>query len=182
VLAWLKRTLDRSQTARKLYGSSVTQARQPAFYADWGVPDTPQGRFEMLVLHLALAVDRLAREGPAGQRLALALNETFVDDMDAVMREMTFSDLAVPREIKQVAAALLDRHQAYAQALSATQGDALDEALSAQLGYLAPAKTIDMRALAGYMRRAVAALDAEPPARVLGGQIAWPAPRHGKED
>ena len=48
VLGWLKRRLGRDQTARKLYGSIVTQARRPAFYAAWGVPDTPQGRFEMV--------------------------------------------------------------------------------------------------------------------------------------
>ena len=81
------------------------------------IPDTPQGRFEMVVLHVVLVVRRLTREGPAGARLARALNEAFIADMDDNMREMTFGDLRVPREIKQVTAALLDRHKAYSDAL-----------------------------------------------------------------
>ena len=47
-----RRVLNR--TARSLYGSIVTAARRPAFYANWGVPDTIQGRFEMIAAHLAL--------------------------------------------------------------------------------------------------------------------------------
>jgi hypothetical protein len=74
----------------------VTAARAHNFYAQWGVPDTVQGRFEMIALHVALALRRLDKEGAAGRRLGLALTEAFVVDMDDTMREMTFGDLAVP--------------------------------------------------------------------------------------
>ena len=174
MLAWLKRRLDRSLTAAKLYGSIVTQARRVHFYADLGIPDTPQGRFEMVVLHLALVVPRLSREGAAGQRLARALNERFIVDMDDTMREMTFGDLAVPREIKQVTTALLDRHAAYSAGL-ATQDDAqLQATLADQLRYLGANKPFDSIGLAGYMRRAASLLDLEPDARILGGELPWP--------
>jgi cytochrome b pre-mRNA-processing protein 3 len=176
VLGWLKRRLDRSRTARKLYGSIVTQARRPVFYAEWGIPDTPQGRFEMVVLHLALAARRLAREGAAGQRLARAVNERFIVDMDDTMREMTFGDLRVPREIKQVTAALLDRHRAYADALGETEAVKLQEAMAAQLRYLGDSGQFDIVHLADYMRRAAAALDLVSGARLLGGNLEWPEP------
>lgn len=184
MLAWLKRRLDRSRTARKFYGSIVTQARRPVFYAAWDMPDDPRGRFEMVVLHLVLAVRRLAREGASGQRLARALNERFITDMDDVMREMTFGDLAVPREIKQVTAALLDRHKAYAAALAMPDDAHLQTTLATQLGYLGAGSAIDIAALARYMRRAAAMLDAELGADVLAGGITWPEPdgASGKED
>lgn len=177
MLAWLKRRQDRSQTARKIYGSIVTQARHPVLYGEWGVPDTPQGRFEMIVLHLALADRRLMRSGGEGPRLARALNELFIVDMDDTMREMTFGDLAVPREIKQVTAALLDRHKAYAAALAAPRSPALQETLAGQLGYLGESQAFDMVGLADYVRDAAAGLDRQPNSQVLAGDLPWPEHR-----
>ena len=82
-------------------------------------PTQLQGRFEMIVLHLALV---LAPAQPGGRERAGAwrgaLSEAFMVDMDDNMREMTFGDLAVPREIKRAAAALFDRHAAYLAALA----------------------------------------------------------------
>lgn len=176
MLGWLKRRFGRAQTARKLYGSNVTQARRQPFYADWGIPDTPQGRFEMVVLHLVLVVRRLTREGAAGARLARALNEAFIADMDDNMREMTFGDLRVPREIKQVTAALLDRHKAYAEALQDPHGPKLEEALARQLRYLGDTQQFAIVALADYMHRAASTLDSVPAKRLLDGNIEWPDP------
>jgi cytochrome b pre-mRNA-processing protein 3 len=176
VLAWLKRRLDRATTARKLYGSVVTQARRQAFYADWHIPDTPQGRFEMVVLHLVLLVRRLTREGAPGGRLARALNETFIADMDDSMREMTFGDLRVPREIKQVTAALLDRHQAYDAALRDPHVSNLEEALARQLRYLGDSPQFDIVALADYMHRAASMLDSVSGRHLLDGNFEWPDP------
>ncbi len=60
MLAWLMQRAHRRRTARSLYGSIVTQARSPGLYAGWGVPDTPEGRFEIIGLHLVLILRRLA--------------------------------------------------------------------------------------------------------------------------
>jgi cytochrome b pre-mRNA-processing protein 3 len=180
MLAWLKKSRARRRTARSLYGSIVTAARERIFYADWGVPDTIQGRFEMIVLHLVPVLRRLGGEGEAGRRMARALSETFVVDMDDIMREMTFGDLAVPREIKRATAALYDRHQAYLAALAAPGEASLQEALKAQMAYLDPAGRIDARSLSGYVRKAVAALDRQPAAQILAGQPVWPDPPDGR--
>jgi cytochrome b pre-mRNA-processing protein 3 len=154
----------------------VTQARRRPFYADWHIPDTPQGRFEMVVLHLVLVVRRLTREGAAGARLARALNETFVADMDDSMREMTFGDLRVPREIKQVTAALLDRHKSYDAALQGPQVAGLQEALAGQLGYLGDSRQFAIVALADYMQRVTSRLDSASGGRLLDGNLEWPDP------
>src|SRR5580700_5815906 len=104
MLALLKKNRALRQTARLLYGSIVTAARQRIFYACWGIPDTLQGRFEVLLVHIVLAQCRLAAESERGLRLARALSEAFVMDMDDCMRELTFGDLGVPREVGSAAA------------------------------------------------------------------------------
>lgn len=174
MLAWLRKNRDRRLVARSLYGSSVTQARAPAFYADWGVPDTLQGRFEMIVLHLALVLRRLGREGEAGRRLGQDLAEAFVVDMDDAMRELTFSDLRVPKEIKRATAALFDRHTAYLAGLISGDDIQLAEALARQLAYLDPGGLLDAKSLADYVKRCAAALDATAAARVFSGELVWP--------
>jgi cytochrome b pre-mRNA-processing protein 3 len=167
-----RRVLNR--TARSVYGSIVTAARRPAFYANWGVPDTIQGRFEMIAAHLALAVRRLGSEAEAGRRLAQAVIEAFVIDMDDAMRELTFGDLAVPREIKRATAAVFDRHNAYLAALDGPN-DMLQEAIEAQLAYL-DATGLDAGNLAGYVRRAAEMLNGQPGAQILAGKLVWPDP------
>ena len=176
MLAWLKTMSDRRQTARSLYGSIVTRAREPVFYAAWGVPDTVQGRFEMIALHLVLVLRRLGAEGRAGGRLGRALTEAFVVDLDDAMREMTFGDLAVPREVKRAAAALFDRHRAYLAALGAAHDLTLAQAIGAQLAYLDPGGCLDAHNLAVYVRRCASALDGEPTAPILAGRLDWPPP------
>ena len=174
MLAWLKTRSNRRQTARSLYGSIVTRAREPVLYAAWGVPDTVQGRFEMIVLHLVLVLRRLAAEGRARERLARALTEAFMVDLDDTMREMTFGDLAVPREAKRAAAALFDRHRAYLAALDTGRDLTLAQAIGAQLAYLGAGDDLNALAVAAYMRTCASALDAEPAALILAGQVAWP--------
>ena len=176
MLAWLNKNRSRRRTARSLYGSIVTAARRTAFYADWGVPDTVQGRFEMIVLHLVLVQHRLGAEGEAGARLARALSEAFVVDMDDGMREMTFGDLAVPREIKRATAALFDRHHAYLAALAGTDDMSVQQALASQMAYLEAEGGVNVPRLAAYMRAAARALDGQAAAQIFGGEVVWPDP------
>jgi cytochrome b pre-mRNA-processing protein 3 len=176
MFAWLSRRLDRRRTARELYGSIVTQARTPVFYAAWGIPDTLTGRCEILILHLCAVLNRLSQEGSEGVSLARALSEAFIADMDANMRELTFGDLAVPREIKRTAAALFDRNRAYRRALEARQPTPVLQALQAQMAYLAPGR-LDAARLAHYMLEVAQCLDRQSGSALLAGRLGWPAPR-----
>src|SRR5262249_6682369 len=106
---------------------------------------------------------------------AQRVTEAFVVDMDDAMREMTFSDLAVPREVERATAALLDRHKAYLAALAAQDDFSLQQAIATQLAYLGPA-SIDAKRLAEYVRSGAAVLAEQPGAQVLAGVLAWPSP------
>ena len=81
------------------YRSIVAQSRQPKFYAEWGVPDTVTGRFDMVSLHLALFLRRLNGE-PAARDFTQALVDLFFSDMDRSIRELGVTDLGVPKKIK----------------------------------------------------------------------------------
>jgi cytochrome b pre-mRNA-processing protein 3 len=95
--------------------------------------------------------------------------------MDASMREMTFGDLAVPKEVKLTAAALFDRHSAYRGPLRARQVAALAGILRVQLAYLAAAGRMDVDRLAHYMLQAADGLGRHSAGELLAGGLAWPA-------
>ena len=92
-------------TIEAIYGMIVTQAREPLFYRDLGVPDTVNGRFDLVVLHLWMVLHRLkSMEGAAD--LSQALFDHFCDDMDANLREMGVGDLTVPKRMRAFGEAL----------------------------------------------------------------------------
>jgi len=82
-------------TISALYGMIVAQARLPCFYRDYAVADTVNGRFDLIVLHLALVIERLMPEAGL-QGLGQGLFDRFCQDMDHNLREMGVGDLKVP--------------------------------------------------------------------------------------
>jgi len=174
MLTRLRLWRDRHEKARFLYGSIVTQARSRGFYAHWGVPDTADGRFEMIVLHLVMVLHRLGREGQAGQRLAQALTEAFAVDLDDNLREMTVGDLAVPRHVKRAVGALHERHVSYGAALAASDDGPLTAALHARLEAVGAGAGLEAGRFCTYIRQVSHRLDLLPGAEVLAGRIAWP--------
>ena len=117
MLRWLRQRAETSRKAEELYGSVVAAARQPDFYGALGVPDTPEGRFELVALHLFLALEGLRGKGAAAEALARRTIETFVIDMDDCMREMGVGDLTVPKKVKRAAAGFYERASIYRQDL-----------------------------------------------------------------
>ena len=100
MLDFLNARTDMRRKAGKIYGAIVTQARRPAFYADLGVPDTPSGRYEMVVVHLVLVLERLRSAPAADADLPRLLVEAFIADMDDSLREMGTGDLTVPKKVR----------------------------------------------------------------------------------
>ncbi|MBS0529878.1 MAG: ubiquinol-cytochrome C chaperone, partial [Proteobacteria bacterium] len=73
-------------TIEAIYGMIVAQAREPLFYQALGVPDTVNGRFDMVLLHLWMVLRRL--KSGDGEGVSQALFDHFCSDMDANLREM----------------------------------------------------------------------------------------------
>lgn len=145
----------------------VTGARQPFFYSECGVEDTPEGRYEMIALHLFLVIERLKGAGPQADRVAQRVMEAFVTDMDDSMREMGVGDLSVGKKVKRSAAGLYERFRAYRKAL-AERGDALSMAI----GEFVPGIT-DARTVAAYVESRARALTRTEAEAVLNGQVAF---------
>ena len=118
MLNWLRSRFPTAKTASGLYGSIVAQARQTAFFSAGGVPDTMEGRFGMIGVHMFLVLERIRHEGDAGQPLGRALLECFMTDMDDNMREIGIGDMVVPRRVKKAAAALHEQLDAYRTAIA----------------------------------------------------------------
>jgi cytochrome b pre-mRNA-processing protein 3 len=165
----------RHDTISTLYGTIVAQARLPCFYREYAVPDTINGRFDLLVLHLAIALDRLAADAKLRQ-LGQALFDRFCQDMDHNLREMGVGDLSVPKEMQRMGEAFYGRAQAYRAALTAPGQAALVEALKRNIYNGAPSVPAAPVRLAAYMREAVGGVGAQEPAELLAGTLRWPDP------
>lgn len=155
------------------YGAIVAQARQPAFYRFYSVPDTVNGRFEMVVLHAALMVSRLEADS-ALRKLGQAVFDRFCSDMDANLREMGVGDIGVPRKMKAIGEAFFGRKRAYAAALAEPGLDGLVVTLQRNVygGVAADAQGW----LAEYVREANRMLAATEANALLAGRAAFPDP------
>jgi cytochrome b pre-mRNA-processing protein 3 len=159
-------------TIEAIYGMIVTQAREPLFYRDLGVPDTVNGRFDLLVLHLWMVLQRL-RPMEGGSGLSQALFDRFCDDMDANLREMGVGDLTVPKRMQAFGEAFYGRVAAYDLA-SAAGEEPLAQALCKNI--LNGAQIENARWLTVYVETAVAALAALDEAALQNGSWEFPLP------
>jgi cytochrome b pre-mRNA-processing protein 3 len=177
MLAWLTGHRAVAVRAERLHAAIVEEARAPHLYAGLRVPDSTDGRFEMLALHMVLAVDRLGRMGADGQALGRALTEAYVTAMDDTMRAIGVGDLSVPRKVKKAAAGVFDRLQVFGPALAAAAADDAGavalwrDALTATLAPLAGSDAIDVPGLTHYVSERGKSLAATPDAALLAGQL-----------
>jgi cytochrome b pre-mRNA-processing protein 3 len=116
--------------ASALYGAIVAQARTPALYAGLGVADTLEGRFEMVVLHTILVLDRLAEGDDAAKAMAQRVFDLHCTDMDRSLRELGVGDLGVPKRMKKMAESFYGRAGVYRPALAAGDRAGLAEAIA----------------------------------------------------
>ncbi len=171
MLRSLKRRAEFKRKAGEIYGVIVTQARQPAFYVRLGIPDTPTGRYEMVVIHLFLVLERL--RGEDAEAMAQGLVDAFVSDMDDSLRELGTGDVGVPRRVKRAAAGFYERSKDYRAALAAG-GGALEVAVARHLA--ADAGDGRLGALADYIRVAAASLADQQAAALTDGRLSFPHP------
>ena len=160
------------RTIEAIYGMIVTQARDPSFYRELGVPDTVNGRFDLLVLHLWMVLRRLRSiEGSAP--LPQALFDRFCEDMDGNLREMGVGDLTVPKKMHAFGEAFYGRSAAYDAAL-ASGGEALAKALCKNV--LSGKGMENAVRLATYVDVAILRLDQLEEATLAAARWTFPGP------
>jgi cytochrome b pre-mRNA-processing protein 3 len=159
-------------TIETIYGMIVTQAREPLFYRDLGVPDTVNGRFDLLVLHLWMVLRRL-RSIPGGVEVAQALFDRFCEDLDANLREMGVGDLAVPRRMQAFGEAFYGRSAAYDFALTAGRAALADAICKNILNGRDPENA---RRLAAHAETAIASVISAEDTELLNGSWRFPLP------
>ncbi len=160
--------------AERLYLAVVAQARQPVFYADLGVPDTPLGRFEMIALHAYLVFRRLRGGGREARALAQAVHDVMFNDMDRSLREMGVGDLGVGKRVKKLATNLYGRIAAYDEGMDAGDDQVVAAALARNVFVDAAGDTAaGQTRLAQYMRVQAAYLATQSVAAIGAGQVGF---------
>ncbi|MBL4666293.1 MAG: hypothetical protein JKY04_02860 [Sneathiella sp.] len=160
------------KVADALYTEIVRQARQPVFYLKASVPDTVDGRFEMISLHAFLVMRRLKNEDAEAEKLQQAVFDRMFTDMDHSIREIGVGDLSVGKRIKAMAEVFYGRIIAYETAL-----DGGDESLETALErnhYGTLEKSPDrhiLEQMSDYVRRNDELLKAQPVADLKMGSV-----------
>lgn len=178
---WLKKSRHEDD-ARAIYERIVAAARQPSFYLDLGVPDTPDGRFDMISLHAFLVLRRLRRDRERTETLGQAVFDLMFFDMDQNLREMGVGDLGVGRMVKSLATAFYGRAEAYEKGLVADDPGPLAEALARNVYRHGVPEGHRLSVLAAYVGAADAALAETALDTVMAGRFAFPTPLVGRRN
>ena len=168
------RTRPAVQAGRELFKALAAQARQPAFYAELGVPDTVEGRFELYVLHLVLVLHRLKGRGGEAAETSQATFDAFLRNLDEGLRDMGVGDLSVGKKMRRLGEAVYGRIRSYDKALSEPGGLAPLEALVSRTVYRDQPPAGATARVARYIEGCVAAMAAQPMEAVLGARLDWP--------
>ena len=174
----LERYFGKSPTQRSadaLYFRAVEQARQAEFYAYMGVPDTVDGRFDMIALHVFLILRRLKQENVKSQETAQALFDTMFTDMDRGLRELGAGDLGVGRRVKVMAKAFYGRVAAYDQGLM-FDDEKLIEAILRNIFRGEEDGRDRAHLITSYMREQALALDNQSVDALLEGEVLFTMP------
>lgn len=161
--------------AELAYGTVVAQSRRPEFFTRFGVPDTLDGRFELVCLHAFLYLRRLKDEGAPAAALAQRFFDTMFADFDRSLREIGTGDLSVGRQIRRMAEAFYGRVRAYEDGLAGDNA-ALCAALARNLYGTATAMHEQLAPVAAYLRREAASLAAQDAGALLAGRLVLGAP------
>jgi cytochrome b pre-mRNA-processing protein 3 len=161
-----------------LYSAAVAAARDPWFFEEpIGVPDTLDGRFDLIGLHVGLLIRRLHPDpDPRGAEAAQAVFDAMFADMDMNLREMGVGDMSLAKRVKRMWESFHGRAQAYGAALDAADRPALEAALSRNVWRAGPdaPKPAGAPALAAHAERVAAALQAQPLDALLRGEVSFP--------
>jgi len=164
---------DDHATAHALYSETVLAARDPAFYLDWGIPDTVEGRFEVLCLRAFALLHRL-KQAPEAADVAQAYFDIMFDDLDSNLREMGVGDMSVGKKVKKLAGGFYGRIKAYDAALDNTDDEAvLTETLAHFLFRDASPTPETLGCAAVFLRQDVEMLESQTIVTLLTGNVTF---------
>jgi cytochrome b pre-mRNA-processing protein 3 len=143
------------------YTSIVERAREPEFFLRFDVPDTLDGRFEMIALHMFLVLNRLKAEYDATSEFSQALFDAMFADLDRGLREMGATDIGVGKRVKEMAKGFYGRIKAYDDGLAGDDA-VLAEALRRNLYGTVQSRPEAVTAMVHYLRHQVEALAQQP--------------------
>ena len=157
----------------KLYASAGAQARSAPLYAQFGVRDSLEGRFELFTLHVVLLLERLKGQGDLAAETSQAVFDSYVRGLDDAFREIGVSDTAVGKKMKKLAGAFYGRLKAFDEAVKllpdqAALADVLARTAREERG------VGDLEGLTRYVIAARSALADQALADLLNGEVEWP--------
>ncbi|CAN0548307.1 unnamed protein product [Laminaria digitata] len=159
-----------AEPAREAYLAVVAHARQPVFYASYGVPDSVEGRFEMIALHAILLVRRIKGRGDASDQFGREFMSYLFADMDRNLREMGTGDMRVGKKIKEMAEAFYGRARVYQAALDGGE-PSLEDVLARNVFVEEEGDEASVRGIADSVRQQVAYLEAQELDAILAGSL-----------
>jgi cytochrome b pre-mRNA-processing protein 3 len=170
---------DKRQRAalRPLYDAVVKAGRDPVWYRDGGVPDTMEGRFDLLSALVAIVLLRLESEGEGARHESVMLTELYVDDMDGTLRQLGIGDVVVGKHVGKMMGMLGGQLGALRTAFAAGSGDsgggagALVPAVRRNIFREAPPSEEAVEWVASRLADLQARLGAKPLPSLLAGEI-----------
>lgn len=163
-----KRKIQQPYTKENIftfYSRLVTQARQPIFYEDLHIPDTIDGRFEMILLHVFVIIHLYKGKSESDDQFCQDLFDTFFADMDRNFREMGVGDLSVGKKVKKMAESFYGRAYAYDDALCQPEPKSTEDLAAAILKNIYSANDIhqaDAQSLASYTQSQIKLFQTQP--------------------
>ena len=159
----------------KLYASAVGQARSAAFYRDFGVRDSMEGRFELFSLHVIFLIERLKGQGEAAAETSQAAFDSYVKGLDDAFREIGVADTSVGKKMKKLAGAFYGRLKAYDEAVASLPENAALIDFLARTAFEERGEG-DVAAFAAYVAATRGMLADQSLDALLPGDVTWPNP------
>lgn len=171
--SWAKAWGSGAPHADDLYDAIMAQARLPIYYQTLGVPDTLEGRFSILTIHLFAVFRRLKSAGAEATATAQALADRFVADMDTVLREIGVGDLSVPKKVRKLVAGGANLIESYDRA-AAAGGQALETVIADSLPLDGEEARAASAKLIPYVNAMLEDLKTQPIEDICAGRIRFP--------
>jgi cytochrome b pre-mRNA-processing protein 3 len=154
---------------RPLYDRVVNAARHPSWYLEGGVPDTLDGRFDIISALMALVLIRLEREEERTRAASVLLTELFIEDMEGTVRQIGIGDLMVGKHVGKMVGALGGRLGAFREAKAG--GADFSGAVVRNIFHDAPPSEAAVAFVSGRLGRFDQALQAAPTGAILEGEL-----------